>query len=163
MISQERAKEILSNSKLGSLKYTFNGKFKNIIDHEKGITEYEDAYINEMWRFLPGFFSYTDVLRTIAQDKLISHYHWYSFKKDESGQWKITDSGKSSKDPKELYEEAQLKGLVVIEDSRSYLRELVSIWNRTQSKESPILWIYSISEIDAEDARSMLIECNQLG
>lgn len=159
MINKERATLILSKQKYGSLPYAYpvgQNNIKNSNLDSEGITQEEDKYIKTLWKYLPGTFSYIDVLLAIKNSSLNNEYYCYCFKKDENNQYQQTYKELKTKPLEEIFFEATNSGLVAIEDSRKYLPELIEKWNRSQSKDSDLFWHYSIDELSDLEIKNLL-------
>lgn len=74
MITKERAKQILNMHQYGSIPKAFVGRFgvssaDNALFSREGVSESEDAYVRSLWNKLPGYYSYSDTLRYIANGR----------------------------------------------------------------------------------------------
>lgn len=159
MITKERAELILSKQKYGSLPYSYSVGQNNIknanIDNE-GITIEEDRYIRKLWKYLPGNFSYIDVLLAIKNVELHNQYYCYCFRKNEHNEYKQTYKELKTKSLDEMFLEATNSGLSAVEDSRKYLPQLIEKWNKSQNKDSDLFWHYSIEELSEAEIKTLL-------
>lgn len=159
-MSPERAAFILSKSKFGSLPYNYKVGQNNITNSNfdaEGITIEEDSYIRKLWKFLPGSFSYVDVLLSIKNKHLNNSYYCYAFKKDESsGAFKQVLKDFKEKELDDLNREAVNYGLSLYEDSRKYLPLLIEKWNLSQPKDNDLIWYYSLDELSENEVLNIL-------
>lgn len=159
MITKERASLIVSKKKYDSLPYAYKvgqNNIKNANIDPEGITVEEDSYIRKLWKYLPGNFSYMDVLLAIKNSHLNNEYYCYCFKKDENNIFKQVFKELKSKPLDEMFEEATNTGLVAIEDSRKYLPQLIEKWNRGQTPDSDMFWHYSVDELSDIEVKNLL-------